>query len=467
MIKTTNHLPGFSIIKQLGQGSYGTVYKVKRQSDNQNYALKVVDLSQLNQHQREDSVNEIRIMASVTSPFIVGFHEATIQDRRLFIVTEYCKLGDLSKAINRRKIKHKPFKEEAIWRLLLQVLEGLRILHQRGIVHRDLKSANILLAAPDMFKIGDLGISTVLEQRQLAKTQIGTPMYLAPEIWKKKPYNSKCDIWSLGVLLYEMATFMYPYNARNARDLSVKVCNAKAPHIPNTYSKELSSVIQAMLNHNPIQRPSVDAILQMPAVQKRLYLIKPFSAAVQHSEAHLLQTIKVPKNLQLVNLPPSRYDNENKGECLPLEQRIFLKGKMAEQTRVDLASTRELQIIADMDCWTPTKPTQVIRPHLNNDTLVDSSTNAKKDMITIPTSNKPNYYPVQQKRAQSVERGRSSTNKNQADVKVHQVYFKPKPPRQPSQANPRQGRVTPPSDNPSNRAPRAVRARYRKPLIVW
>ena len=152
-MKPTSHLPGFTIIKQLGQGSYGTVYKVKRISDNQNYALKVVDLSQLNQHQREDSVNEIRIMASVISPFIVSFHEATIQDKRLFIVTEYCKLGDLSRAINRRKLKHRPFKEETIWRFLLQILEGLRVLHERGIVHRDLKSANILISSPDMFKI--------------------------------------------------------------------------------------------------------------------------------------------------------------------------------------------------------------------------------------------------------------------------------------------------------------------------
>ncbi|OHT06812.1 AGC family protein kinase [Tritrichomonas foetus] len=455
MIKTVNHLPGFTIIKQLGQGSYGTVYKVKRQSDNQNYALKVVDLSQLNQHQREDSVNEIRIMASVVSPFIIGFHEATIQDRRLFIVTEYAKLGDLSKAINRRKMKRRPFKEDTIWRFLLQALEGLRVLHERGIVHRDLKSANILLSAPDLFKIGDLGISTVLQQRQLAKTQIGTPMYLAPEIWKKKPYNSKCDIWSLGVLLYEMATFSYPYNARNARDLSVKVCSTKAPHISNIYSRELANVIQTMLIHNPVQRPSVEAILAMPAIQKRMCLIKPFLAAVQHSEANLLQTIKVPRNLQLVNLPPSRYDNDVENDCLPLEQRVFLKGKLAEQTRVDLASTRELLMIADLDCWTPTKPTRDARLQLRND---------DNDMMSIHN------------RAQSVDRKLSHKSqkknyiksKNEIEVEVHHVNFVPRPPSHPPQPNPRQGRVTPPIDKPSeNRAPRAVRARYRKPLIIW
>lgn len=475
-MKPTSHLPGFTIIKQLGQGSYGTVYKVKRISDNQNYALKVVDLSQLNQHQREDSVNEIRIMASVISPFIVSFHEATIQDKRLFIVTEYCKLGDLSRAINRRKLKHRPFKEETIWRFLLQILEGLRVLHERGIVHRDLKSANILISSPDMFKIGDLGISTVLQQRKLAKTQIGTPMYLAPEIWKKKPYNSKCDIWSLGVLLYEMATFTYPYNGRNAKDLSVKVCNAKAPHIPTTYSKELSNVIQSMLVHNPLQRPSVETILKMPAVQKRLSLINPFLAAVQHSEANLLQTIKVPRNLKLVNLPPSRYNNDVDEECLPLEKRIFLKGKYAEQTRVDLASTKELQMIADLDCWTPTRPGPAPRQLIDDEYLIDTH-KQKPEIITVKTKDNIRKHPSSSassraksaERARSVERAKASpSDKNQIEVKVHQFHFKPKPPsHQPQRPNPRQGRITPPSDRPDNRAPRGVRGRYRKPLIIW
>ena len=100
-------IPGFTIIKQLGKGSYGTVYKVKRVSDGNSYALKMVDLTSMNQRQREEAVNEIRIMASITSPFIIGFHEATIQDHKLCIVTDYAKLGDLSNLIARRKLKRR------------------------------------------------------------------------------------------------------------------------------------------------------------------------------------------------------------------------------------------------------------------------------------------------------------------------------------------------------------------------
>jgi NIMA (never in mitosis gene a)-related kinase len=388
--------------------------------------LKSVNLSALNQKQREDSVNEIRIMASVVSPFIIGFHEAVVQDRRLCIVTEYAKLGDLAHIICRRKQNRRPFKEDAIWRFMLQTLEGLRVLHQRGIVHRDLKSANILVAAPDLFKIGDLGISTVLQQRQLAKTQIGTPMYLAPEVWKKKPYNEKCDVWSLGVLLYEMATFSYPYNARNARDLSVKVCTARAPHITDIYSKELSQVIQLMLTQCPIHRPSVIDLLALPAVKSKAYLITPFLEAVRHSAAHLLEIIRVPPNLKLVNLPEPRYTKRNEAVA-PLHERVHLKGKMAMSTKLNLVSTRELQMIVELDCWSPTRPEPLAQ-------------------LPLP-SNSPARSPIKTETDES------------------QVFFTPKPPLQQPSRNPRVGHVIPPVEQPV--MPRAPRGRYRKPVAIW
>jgi NIMA (never in mitosis gene a)-related kinase len=420
------YLPGFSVIKQLGQGSYGTVYKVKRLSDGKNYALKTVNLTSLSQRHREDSVNEIRIMASVVSPFIIGFYESMVQDRRLCIITEYAKLGDLAHLISRRKQNKRPFKEDAIWRFMLQALEGLRVLHERGIIHRDLKSANVLVAAPDLFKIGDLGISTVLQQRELAKTQIGTPMYLAPEVWKKKPYNEKCDIWSLGVLIYEMATFTYPYNARNARDLSVKVCTARAPHITDNYSRDLSHVVQLMLTQNPVMRPSVVDLLALPSVKAKAHLISPFFEAVRHSEARLLEAIRVPANLKLVNLPEPRYTRPTEA-IAPLHERMHLKGKMAASTKLNLVSTRELQMIAELDCWSPTRKEPLVRPP--------------------PRAASPQPSPIRPK-----------------DEDVH-VVFQPRPPPEPSIRNPRAGRVTPPSDKPAH--PRAPRGRYRRPLAIW
>ena len=451
----THLVPGFTLLKQLGQGSYGTVYKAKRASDGKNYALKVVDMGALNQKQREDSINEIRIMASVTSPFIIAFHEASVVGRRLVIVSEYAKLGDLAHAISRRKQKRRPFKEDTIWRFLLQMLEGLRVLHDRGIVHRDLKSANIMLSAPDLYKIGDLGISTVLAQRQLAKTQIGTPMYLAPEIWKNRPYDSKCDIWSLGVLMYEMATFQYPYNARNARDLSVKVCSAKPPRISSSYSKDLVNVIMMMLNQNPILRPSVKDLLNLPSVKAHFNLIQFFMPAVEQSHAELLDTIKVPRNLQALNLPRPRYEKE---ECIfiPIEGRLHVKGNVIKsQKKLSLVSTRELQMITDLDCWSPMKKKPLEKEERPDPDELDDDIPKKEEprVKEEPKQVESKHHPQPEPMAVPREPSRPSRGSS-----------RPKPGS--AQRNGGQRVATPPVEPPPSHRPRVMRFRFRQPLVI-
>jgi NIMA (never in mitosis gene a)-related kinase len=175
------NIAGFTEERILGQGSYGKVYKALRHSDGRSYAVKVVNLSKLSTREIEDAVNEIRLMASFSSPFIISFHEAFCDHHRLCIVSEYAQLGDLSTLLERRRRKNRPLTEPVIWRFLIQVLDGLRVLHSAQVVHRDLKAANILLSARDLAKIGDLGISTVLRAHQLARTQIGRPSASRPK----------------------------------------------------------------------------------------------------------------------------------------------------------------------------------------------------------------------------------------------------------------------------------------------
>jgi len=349
------NLPGFIQQKILGQGTYGCVYKAKRISDGQSYAVKVVNLQTLNHREIEDSVNEIRLMASFTSPYIIRFFEAFVDNRRLCIVTEYSRLGDLAHLIERRKKKQRPLNEEDIWRFLIQILEGLKVLHNCGVVHRDLKSANILLSAPDLIKIADLGVSTVLHTTQLARTQIGTPLYLAPEVWRRKPYDSKCDMWSLGVLLYEMMTFTFPFIANNTRDLAQKVCLGKF-NLPKNYSKDLVLIVRRLLQVSPISRPSVDELLELQCIKSRMWLIA--SSIVEDSEIEiedkLLSTIKVPQNIRNVSLPGATYGK--KGQIIkPIEQRLHMKKLTGISKEIALVSSPELQMITDFDLWSPNK----------------------------------------------------------------------------------------------------------------
>ncbi|KAK8890003.1 hypothetical protein M9Y10_034762 [Tritrichomonas musculus] len=351
------NLNGFVEEKILGKGSYGFVYKALRKSDRCTYAVKVIDLRKLSRREVEDSVNEIRLMASFTSPFLIRFYEAFCEQKRLFIVTEYAKLGDLMNLIERRKARRRPLPETTIWRFLLQILEGLRVLHSCGVVHRDLKSANILLSAPDLIKIGDLGISTVLHQTQLAKTQIGTPMYIAPEVWRKKPYDQKCDMWSLGVLLYEMMTFRFPFDGNTTKELAQRICIGKY-YVPNGYSSDLISVLKKLLQVNPAQRPSVDEILDLPFVKGRLNMILPFlskDVITEFQSPRLLSTIKIPQNVNNLDLPQPSYD-EKQDIVKPIDQRIHVKDSVPLNPRdITQVSTPELKIIADQDWWSPNR----------------------------------------------------------------------------------------------------------------
>lgn len=351
----------FTELKVLGHGTYGSVYKARRESDGNNYAVKVVNLSSLNQKEIQDSLNEIRLMASFTSPFIIRFYEAFIDKKRLCIVTEYARLGDLAHLIQRRKKKGKPLQESVIWCYFLQILKGLHTLHSSGVIHRDLKSANILISAPDLVKIADLGVSTVLETRQLTRTQIGTPLYLAPEIWKRRPYNQKCDMWSLGVLLYEMMTFTYPFNASNAQELANKVVLGKFVLPSSRYSSDLILLVRRLLQVNPLLRPSVKDILNLQCVKQRLSMLDSFIEQDQITLGDkLLDTIKVPNNLKNVNLPDPTY-NKKANIVKPIDQRLHVKRGVPVHKRMDLVSSPELQKIADHDWWSPNRPSTNIR----------------------------------------------------------------------------------------------------------
>ncbi|KAK8866361.1 hypothetical protein M9Y10_009323 [Tritrichomonas musculus] len=348
------NLRGFIDQKTLGRGTYGCVYKAIRLSDGKTYAVKVVNLRDLSHSEIEDSVNEIRLMASFTSPFIIRFFEAFCDNKRLCIVTEYAKLGDLAHLIQRRKVKGHHLREEIIWTYLLQLLEGLKALHSCGVVHRDLKSANILLAAPDLLKIADLGVSTVLLSTQLARTQIGTPLYIAPEVWKRCPYDQKSDMWSLGVLLYEMMTFSYPFTGRDQKELAARVCLGKY-QIPKRYSVDLISVVRRLLQVDPELRPSCEELMNMQCIKERMSLIKSYiNVENLPLQEKLLSIIKIPFNLRNVNLPLPTY-NKKADIVKPIENRIQLKQGVPIRKSITDVSSPEMKMISDLDWWSPVR----------------------------------------------------------------------------------------------------------------
>ena len=159
-------------------------------------------------------------------------------------------------------------KEKHIWQILIQVVKGLKSLHDLKILHRDMKSANIFLYKDGSAKLGDLNVSKVAK-KGLLYTQTGTPYYASPEVWRDQPYDLKSDIWSFGCVIYEMCSLIPPFRADDMNGLFKKVLKGQYPPIPSHYSMDMRQLIKTMLNVTPSARPDSEQILQMPIVQKR------------------------------------------------------------------------------------------------------------------------------------------------------------------------------------------------------
>ncbi|KAG2431324.1 hypothetical protein HYH02_013452 [Chlamydomonas schloesseri] len=301
----------FKVLKFLGKGSYGSVFLVQRLADSQTYALKEMDVRSMSQAEREDSINEIRLLASVNHPNVVCYNEAFLDGNRLCIIMEYAADGDLAKVIKKQQMMKRPLPEDMIWKYFIQVVMGLQALHGMKILHRDIKPGNIMVFDNGVAKIGDLGIAKLLTKTAAAKTQIGTPHYMGPEIWKNRPYSYTSDTWAIGCLLYELTALAVPFEARSMSELRYKVLRGTYPPIPNTFSRDLQQMVRECLDPNPDKRPTMDQILASAAVQSRVKLVPHES---RHPPAtagsNLVETIKVPRgNIAAIKnkLPPAQY----------------------------------------------------------------------------------------------------------------------------------------------------------------
>ena len=316
-------MENFEILTKLGEGAYSTVYKVKRKIDNQIYALKKVKLSNLKEKEKTNSLNEVRILASVKSKYVISYKEAFFdeKDSTLGIIMEFADNGDLYQKIVEHKQKKTFFEETDIWKIFIQLVKGLKSLHDLNILHRDLKSANVFLFKNGHAKLGDLNVSKVAK-RGLGYTQTGTPYYASPEVWKDLPYDNKSDIWSLGCVLYEMITLHPPFRARNMEELYKRVLSGNLSKLPNKFSSDLFEVVCLLIQVNSNKRPTCEAILNHHLVKKRIDYFNSINendidiGIDEKEEQSLLKTIHIPKNLLYLSnqLPKPNY-NKNKGLC--------------------------------------------------------------------------------------------------------------------------------------------------------
>ena len=299
-------LNDYEIVKELGKGTYANIYLVtKTSSDIKNYyVIKQINLEGLSVEVKQSFKNEATILSKIKSEFVVKFIESFEENNFFNIVMEYCEGGDLEKfLLDRKKI---PLNDNFIWKLFIQIVIGLGEIHNMNILHRDLKTPNIFLTKDNDIKIGDLGIAKQLYRIHFTKTVIGTPYYLSPEICKEKSYNEKSDIWALGCVLYELCTFVHPFEATNQASLIKKILEQNPKPIPATYDNNFNRIVKQLLQKEMNKRPSCKLILKEPYVMKKakeLKLYNKYQKLIGYNiNKHISNEINNAKNSMKKNL---------------------------------------------------------------------------------------------------------------------------------------------------------------------
>nr|XP_005545804.1 PREDICTED: serine/threonine-protein kinase Nek11 isoform X3 [Macaca fascicularis] len=259
--------------QKLGSGSFGTVYLVSDKKAKRGEELKVlkeISVGELNPNETVQANLEAQLLSKLDHPAIVKFHASFVEQDNFCIITEYCEGRDLDYKIQEYKEAGKIFPDNQIIEWFIQLLLGVDYMHERRILHRDLKSKNIFLKN-NLLKIGDFGVSRLLMGScDLATTLTGTPHYMSPEALKHQGYDTKSDIWSLACILYEMCCMNHAFAGSNFLSIVLKIVEGDTPSLPERYPKELNAIMESMLNKNPSLRPSAIEILKIPYIDEQL-----------------------------------------------------------------------------------------------------------------------------------------------------------------------------------------------------
>ncbi|KAK4232284.1 G2-specific protein kinase nim-1 [Podospora fimiseda] len=312
----------YEVLEKIGHGSFGVIRKVRRKTDGMVLCRKEISYLKMSQKEREQLHAEFQILSTLRHPNIVGYyhreHLKASQDLHLYM--EYCGNGDLGRVIRNLIEKNQYAEESFVWAIFSQLVTALYRCHYgvdppevgknvlalghaskpkaptggMTILHRDLKPENVFLGEDHSVKLGDFGLSKLMQSHDFASTYVGTPFYMSPEICAAEKYTLKSDIWSLGCIIYELCTREPPFNAKTHFQLVQKIKEGRIAPLPSIYSEELFQVIKDCLRVNPDRRPDTASLLNLPVVRlmRKEKEVADFSKTLKAKEETLTRRIR-------------------------------------------------------------------------------------------------------------------------------------------------------------------------------
>lgn len=262
----------YDVLEKLGRGTFGTIYLCQRKHNKQKLVIKEM-VTDLNADDLRNAKNEVSILKSLDHPNVIAYHDSYVKNCAFYIVMEYAEHGCLQEYIAKKIPEY--LSPQAVINFFCQILMGLNHIHEKGIIHRDLKCENIFLTGihQDVIKIGDFGISKLLYNNNKARTIIGTYNYVAPELCDGKPYDTKSDIWALGCILYELCQMEKMFEG-TISNVVLSIANGKLKSINiKRYGKQMQALLNLLLQPNPKDRPDTKTLMTLGDIFPSLHCL--------------------------------------------------------------------------------------------------------------------------------------------------------------------------------------------------
>ncbi|CAF0939187.1 unnamed protein product [Rotaria sordida] len=383
----------YEFLNKLGEGSFGTVSRVKSKENDLFYAMKTIIKKHGNTSKASILDNEVKLLTEVNHANLIQLHEVLESTQKLYLVVELCEGGELGGCVKNIG----PLPEETVKQIMSKLISALHYLHKMNIVHRDLKLENILLKntptnKTDEFdiRVTDFGLSSkqsITSTDSLFNDYCGTPLYMAPEILENKNYSALCDVWAMGVIMYYLICGRHPYVANDERRLLEIIRSQKLRFDLEKFrniSSEGLDFLQGMLVYDTVHRRTMGELIVHPWLTGRsdkgpakdiITMMREFQA---ENDQH---QIKIENNsTTVINSTP---DNVN----------FSLSSN--DQSKISSSSSSSIS--------------QRQQESLNNNTNQSKINMIRSDLRTIVDKNKLNYRTTSRLTADSLRTFRGST----------------------------------------------------------
>lgn len=318
--------------------------------------MKEIYAGELQPDETVDAMREARLLSNLNHPNIVKFLDSFVDGEFFCIVTEYCEGGDLDDKIKAWKKIGKRFDESLILAWFIQLVLAVKFMHEKRVLHRDLKTRNIFLKN-NLIKLGDFGISRILMgTSDMATTFTGTPYYMSPEVLKHEGYKYKSDIWSMGVVLYELCNLQHAFQGESLMGIMYKIVEGNPPKLSEKYSRDLQTLYGRMLDKDPSKRPSASEVLRNEYIAQNLAKLKH---QMDDNHSFSLESHKQVNSRQPIEPRGNRLYQEPEGRPLtPMDKMKLRKQQKADEEAEKIRRITAAQKAENQERYTSHKKKQ-------------------------------------------------------------------------------------------------------------